>query len=231
VGVAADGRGWLLTDRGRVDTKNPERHQACSYLELLERTLGIRGEPHDLALHAADRHRVKMQSWLAERRRMPGKLIALAPVAAYGPAKEWPAEHFAALIDRLAEHGAESVMVGTAGERERCAAVAAASRSQALVAAGETNLGELVALLSLCDGFAGNDSGAMHVAAALGIPSVGIFGSTNPVRTGPLGPRTKVLYQPPACSPCLARTCRFGHYECLRNIEPAAVIDALLAIA
>ena len=112
-----------------------------------------------------------MRDWLAARRRRSGPLIALAVAAAYGPAKEWPVARYAALIDRLAErHGAECVLVGAPGERAALRAVAAASRAGALVAAGETSIGQALALLSLCDGFAGNDSGSMHVAAALGIP-------------------------------------------------------------
>jgi heptosyltransferase-2 len=85
----------------------------------------------------------------------------------------------------------------------------------------------LLALLSLCDAFAGNDSGAMHAAGALGLPTVGIFGSTRADRTGPLGPRTRVLYRPLPCSPCLARTCRRGDYECLKQIRPEEVFAAL----
>ena len=101
------------------------------------------------------------------------------------------------------------------------------AKAGAIVAAGASNVTELNALLSLCDGFAGNDSGAMHLAAAVGIPTVGIFGSTNPARTGPQGPRAIVIYHQLDCSPCLKRTCRFGHYECLRGIEPAEVVTAL----
>jgi len=101
------------------------------------------------------------------------------------------------------------------------------SRTGAVVAAGKTDVAELKALLSLCDGFAGNDSGAMHLAAALGIPAVGIFGSTNPARTGPVGAKADVIYHPVDCSPCLKRACRFGHYQCLRGIAPAEIAAAL----
>jgi ADP-heptose:LPS heptosyltransferase len=99
-----------------------------------------------------------------------------------------------------------------------------------MIAAGHTNIGQLIALLSLCDGFIGNDSGCMHLAGALGIPTVAIFGSTNPVRTGPMGPKTRVIYHKLECSPCLARTCRFGHYHCLTQIEPVELADAMAAM-
>jgi heptosyltransferase II len=101
------------------------------------------------------------------------------------------------------------------------------SRVGALIAAGATDVAELKALLSLCDGFAGNDSGAMHLAAALGKPAVGIFGSTDPARTGPIGEKAAVIYHSVSCSPCLKRTCRFGHYQCLQGIQPAEVAAAL----
>ncbi len=89
------------------------------------------------------------------------------------------------------------------------------------------SIGEAMAMLSLCDGFAGNDSGSMHVAGALGIPTVGLYGSTRPERTGPLGTRTRVIYHPIECSPCLEHTCRFGHYNCLTQITAEEVLHAL----
>ncbi|MGH7896696.1 MAG: glycosyltransferase family 9 protein, partial [Candidatus Binatia bacterium] len=125
---------------------------------------------------------------------------------------------------------AESVLVGAPSERARSSEIAAATRAGALVAAGETTIGELAALLSLSAGFAGNDSGTMHLAGALGIPTVGLFGSTDPDRTGPLGPRTCVVYRRIECSPCLARTCRFGHYECLKRIAADEVVEALAGL-
>ena len=97
--------------------------------------------------------------------------------------------------------------------------------------ADQVVIGEVMALLSMADGFAGNDSGCMHLAGAIGIPTVGIFGSTSPARTAPLGPRTKVIYHPIECSPCLARTCRFGHYRCLTQVSAEEVAQSLEALA
>jgi heptosyltransferase II len=227
-GMAAQGRSYLLTDAVRAPAPDLTRHQAHDYLDVLREALGIDGSIEDVRVVGAPSRTAKMRAWLAERRRGDGPLIALAPAAAYGPAKEWPADRYAALVDELREvDGAECVLVGTPSERDRCVEVAAASRSSALIAAGATDVGDLLALLSHCDAFAGNDSGAMHVAGALGIPTVGIFGSTCPERTGPLGPRTRVLYEQIACSPCLERTCRFDHYDCLRRVSVAHVVAAL----
>jgi heptosyltransferase-2 len=227
IGYARDWRAPLLTTSVEPSPAVARAHQVHWYLDLVRQTLGAEGSENvALDVDAAARGR---RSWLASRRRRPqSRLIALAPAAAYGPAKEWPAPSYAALIDRLAERSdAECVLVGAPSERERCEAVAAASTAGALVAAGETSAGDLAALVSHCDGFAGNDSGCMHVAGALGKPTVGIYGSTSPERTGPRGPRTRVLYRRLACSPCLARTCRFGHYDCLRQIGPDDVTQAL----
>ena len=228
-GLAAQGRGPLLTHKVRRVADSVEGLQVQQYLHLLRRSLGTDGSGDDCTPDVHEPHRTKMRAWLAARRRHPQrKLVALAAGAAFGPAKEWPAAHYAALIDLLAQrYGAECVLVGSAGERQKCEEVVAASKEGALLAAGETNVGELLALLSLCDGFAGNDSGSMHVAGALGIPTVGLYGSTNPERTGPLGPRTKVLYHRIECSPCLQRTCRFGHYNCLKQIATEEVAQAL----
>lgn len=228
-GYVRDARGWLLTGGVARTAATLQGHQVHYRLHMLERAFGIDGDPSDYVPDVADAAREAMQAWLTARRRKPGKLVALAPGAAYGPAKEWPAGHWAALIDMLAaRHGCECVLVGGAGERGKCEEVAAASRNGALVAAGETSVGELIALLSLCDGFAGNDSGAMHIAGALGVPTVGIFGSTSPKRTSPLGPRTKVIYRGIDCSPCLQRTCRFGHYNCLTEISVEEVCAELI---
>lgn len=229
VGWRSDGRRLLLTDP--VEPPRREGHQSLEYFDLLRRGLGIDAEAPGIALPVAERHLTAVREWLTRRRPHPSKpLIAMAVAAAYGPAKEWPGARYAALIDLLTDLGAECVLIGAANERGRCEAVAARSRAGALVAAGDVDLGETIALLSLCQGFAGNDSGAMHVAGALGIPTVGLFGSTSPDRTAPLGPRTHVIYHKVECSPCLQRTCRYGHYDCLHRIEAAEVVEALRSL-
>ena len=232
VGFVADARGAMLTHRATAPPEAMVRHQVHYWLSMIHETLGIVGDPADYAIDVPEPNRARMREWLAAHRKEPrSRLIAIAPAAAYGPAKEWPAENYATLIDMLAErYDADCVLVGAPSERARCEEVARASRVGALVAAGETTIGELIAILSLSDAFIGNDSGCMHLAGALGIPTVAIFGSTNPDRTGPLGPRTRVIYHGLECSPCLARTCRFGHYNCLQQVHPVEVLDALLAL-
>jgi len=230
-GYITDARGFMLTHRTPPPPDALSGHQAFYWLALLRETLGLEPVP-DAEQHKLEVGRVnlkRMRAWLGAKRVHPGApLVAVAPAAAYGPAKEWPLVRYAALIDLIAEgFGAECVLVGAPSERLKCQQVAATSQAGAIIAAGETNVGELIALLSLCDGFAGNDSGAMHLAAALWLPTVGIFASTNPARTGPTGPRAGFLYRPIECSPCLERTCRFGHYNCLRQITPEEVAATL----
>lgn len=227
-GLVRDGRGWMLTNRAAPDGQLMKRHQVHYWLEMLKATLSVDADLVRLAPEVAPTNLARMREWLAARRNAFPKLVAIAPAAAYGPAKEWPPSYFAALVRALAERGVQCVLVGGAGDLAGCEAIAAAaSHCDAIIAAGQTNIGELMALLSLCDGFVGNDSGAAHLASSLGIPTIAIFGSTAPQRTGPLGPRTTILYQGLSCSPCLARTCRFGHYRCLRDIAPPQALAAL----
>ena len=228
-GFARDARGLLLTNKLTPSAEILEVHQVHYYLHMLKETLGIDGSVGEFAPDICPGALERMRVFLSTRRKSPNApLIGLAVAAAYGPAKEWPADLYARLIDLLAEkHGAECVLVGAPNEKRKSEEAAALSKSGAIIAAGETSVGELLALLSLCSAFAGNDSGSMHVAGALGQPTVGIYGSTRADRTGPLGARTKILYKQIECSPCLQRTCRFGHYDCLKLITPEEVAWAL----
>jgi hypothetical protein len=194
---------------GVTATPDVERTHGCWYLHLDCVPTSVSTRPRPVRARRAPRT-ARMQEWLAARRRRRGGSSRCAR-RALRAAKEWPAAHWAALVDLLAARDVESVLVGAPSERARCLEVAAACRAGALVAAGETSVGELVALLALADAFAGNDSGAMHVAGALGRPTVGIFGSTSPERTSPLGERARCSADRIECSPCLpARTCPSG---------------------
>ena len=230
-GFIADARGAILTLKASPPPEALNRHQVHYWLSMLRETGVADGDAGDFAIEndVHGPHRERMREWLAaNRKRVGAPIFAIAPAAAYGPAKEWPAGRYGELIDLLAHRDdAEVVLVGAPSERAKCDEVAAASKSGAIVAAGGTNIGELVALLSLCDGFIGNDSGCAHIAGALGIPTVTIFGSTNPDRTRPLGSKTRVIYRKLECSPCLARTCRFGHYNCLTQVQTVEPADAI----
>lgn len=157
-------------------------------------------------------------------------LLVLAPGASYGPAKQWPAARFRVIAERWISTGGMVLAVGAPGDAE-AAAGAVAGLQEARAIAGKTTLLQLAYLLTMASAVVANDSGTMHLAAALGRPGVAIFGSTDPLATGPLGSCWYVLRQPLPCSPCLQRTCRRTDtpYECLQAISPDDVWAALQA--
>jgi heptosyltransferase-2 len=152
--------------------------------------------------------------------------VAVAPGAAYGTAKCWPASRYAALADRLiADFGADVILFGTAAERAEAEKISAAMRCRPVTLVGETPIGDLPGLLAACHLFIGNDSGAMHLAAAVGLPVVAIFGPTNPAGTAPATPRLRLVQQPVSCSPCFLRRCPVDH-RCMTRIAVDAVYEA-----
>ena len=150
-------------------------------------------------------------------------VVALCPGADYGPAKRWPAEHFAALAERCAEAGAEVWVLG--GPRD--AGSILSTSTSAVDLAGRTSLLDAVDLLSAASAVVANDSGLMHVAAALDVPVVAVYGSSSPRFTPPLSDRAVVMQRELDCRPCFRRECPLGHTDCLHGIAPAQVFDAL----
>src|SRR5262249_17992581 len=145
------------------------------------------------------------------------------PGASYGSAKCWPPERFAAVADCLvSDLHADVILFGTPAEQEIAARISAAMKTRAISLVGKTSMRDLAALFAVCSVFVGNDSGAMHVAAAAGLPVVGIFGPTDPDATAPLTPRFTLIREPVSCSPCFLRTCPIDH-RCMTRIEVDAV--------
>jgi heptosyltransferase II len=170
----------------------------------------------------------------------PGAYWVFAPGAEYGPAKCWPAEHYAALARELGVRFAARpvLLLGSGKEAELCERIAQAAGVHddgaviCHVLAGKTSLMQALALIAGAAGLVSNDSGLMHVAAAFGLPQVALFGSTSPEHTPPLNPRARVLWFKEElqldCAPCFERTCRFGHLRCLTEIAPERVLSALM---
>lgn len=159
-----------------------------------------------------------------------GPILVLCPGAEYGPAKCWPEEYFKVLAKTCAHAGWRIWVLGTEKEVALGAAIAAAAGSRGFNLAGQTSLDEAVDLISFADAVVTNDSGLMHVAAALKRPVVAIFGSSDPRHTPPLHPQAQVLSLALACAPCFKRHCPLGHLKCLRDIHPEMVLERLALV-
>lgn len=230
IGYNRDARGFLLTRA--VDVPRPGEtagHEAYYYLELLRRAGWVerfeKVEQIELRVDPAARDAAETVLGRAGARRDAFR-IAIAPGAAYGSAKCWPPERYAVLADRLiAEFDGDVILFGTVAETEVVRRILAAMCRRAVNLVGQTSIGELAACFSLCHLFIGNDSGAMHVAAAAGLPVVGIFGPSDPAGTAPVTPRFSLVRQPVSCSPCFLRHCPVDH-RCMTRIAVDAVYAA-----
>lgn len=154
--------------------------------------------------------------------------VALAPGAEYGPAKRWPAEKFAALAKALHAKGRACVVIGSAKETPLAAEIAARAGVPVADATGRTTIPEVIDLIAAASAVVTNDSGLMHVAAALDRPLAAVFGSSSAARTPPLSPLARVIERDDLpCRPCFKRECPLGHTACLNGIEAERVIAAL----
>lgn len=154
------------------------------------------------------------------------RVLALCVGAEYGPAKRWPAEHFAAVARHYRAQGWQVWLLGSARDAPATAAVNGAADEGCVDLAGRTNLGQACDLIATADLVVSNDSGLMHVAAALGRPLVAVYGSSDPGFTPPLSQRARVLSLNLPCSPCFNRECPLGHLRCLNDLAPAQVLKA-----
>jgi len=230
IGYNREGRGFLLTRA--VDVPRPGEvpaHEAYYYLELLRRAGWIERLPavEHIAIRVEPSQRERAEEILRRAGARHGAFrAALAPGAAYGAAKCWPTARYAALANRLiADFDADVVLFGSAAESVVAERISAAMQRRPVVLVGESSIGDLPGLLATCQLFIGNDSGAMHVAAAVGLPVVGIFGSTDPAGTAPVTPRFTLVRHLVSCSPCFLRECPVDH-RCMTRVEVDAVYEA-----
>ena len=224
VGYQGEGRYVLLNQRLKSPAGRPP--MVAFYSALAGQPVPLNERPQlrfDATVLRAATRAVNVQQ---------GAYWAFAPGAEYGPAKCWPAAHYAALAASLfAQHGQPVLLMGSGKEAALCEEIAAAAPGACIVMAGKTSLIDAMALIAAARGVVSNDSGLMHVAAAFGVPQAAVFGSTSPEHTPPLNPRARVLWLKEElqleCSPCFERTCRFGHYRCLTELSPMRVESAL----
>ncbi len=230
-GYATAARGPLLTRRSRRASGARRAHQSDYYRQLVT-GLGVPcGDelPH-LAPGAESQRRAEA---LLPAATVTGRLVGMAPGAAYGQAKQWAPDRMAALARRLVESDDVTVvLVGAAHDREASRAIESWLRTHAPHAVrrvidltDRTTVGALVGLIARMAVFVSNDSGAMHVAAAAGRPVVAVFGPTDERRTRPLGDHA-VLTAPVFCRPCLLRDCPIDH-RCMKRVSVDAVYEAV----
>ena len=232
IGYNRDARGFLLTKPIRVPRAGEiPAHEKYYYLELLKRAGWIDALPEipEISLNVSEEEsrqaEAKLQTFGSQ---VDAVRIAVGAGASYGSAKCWPPERFAKAINQLLkERKAEVILFGTPAEAGVSAAIRAGLDQPALDLTGATQIAELPALLACCTAFLGNDSGAMHVAAAVGLPVVAVFGPTDPEGTAPVTPRCTIVQEKPYCSPCFLRRCPTDH-RCMTAIAPQRVSEGIV---
>ncbi len=226
IGYKRDGRQLLLTCAVDVPKRGDiPRHERFYYLELLRRAGLIDALPASQA--------IRLQRGASPNGK---RVIGVSPGAAYGTAKRWLPERFAEAAGALATaRGASIALFGSKSERELCEEVARllnlhpGNGHPVTNYAGQTTLAQFIDLASGCEVFLTNDSGAMHIASALGVPTVAIFGATDDTTTGPTGSNARVIRQPVDCSPCLLRECPIDH-RCMTGVSAERVVKEALEL-
>jgi len=234
-GYPTDGRSLLLTDRLEFERDYRSVHQVRYYLNAVrqveERLAGessISVTDVQPRLTANEESRSAARALLAVTNLSPAsRIIALNPGATNSRAKRWLPERFAEAADQLADrYGFETMIVGSGGDVPIANRVAGLMRSRAAVLAGKTSASDLKGLLSLASVMISNDTGGAHVSAALGVPTVIVFGPTEHVSTKPLANLAEVVRQPVECSPCMLRDCPIDH-RCMTRVESVNVVQVV----
>lgn len=235
IGYRRDARSWLLT---RAITR-PEKgeippHQRFYYLELLKRAKLIDDYSLNSSIHlagaqaAAEKGRQHFRN-----RQVRTAVIGVSPGAAYGGAKRWLPERFGEAAVKVArERNAAIAIFGSREEVDVCAQVQhaiEAAGQRCLNFAGNTTLGAFIEMAAACEVYLTNDSGPMHIASALGVPTVVVFGATDEDATGPTGDLYRIVREPVECSPCLLRECPIDH-RCMTRIAAARVAETALGL-
>lgn len=227
-GYRIRGRGWMFTEPVSLVNDWYTQHQTDYYLGL-SRDLE-KAEPERVS-------KIEVSSWAKEQAREllvaagwrpGGAIIGIHATASYGPAKCWLPERFRQLIEELQEkYNCWIFICGANNEKNKVEEVLVGikDRKRILNLAGQTDISQLAGLQSLCRVFIANDSGPMHLAAAIGVPVVAVFGSTDSERTGPRG-KSVIVKKDISCSPCLKRECSIG-LKCMQQIAVAEVMQAV----
>jgi heptosyltransferase-2 len=220
IGYNRDARGFLLTHSIPVPRPGEiPRHERFYYLELLRRA-GVIDRLPESSL-------IRLNPPPVTR----GRVVGVSPGAAYGTAKRWLPERFAEAALRIArQRNASIALFGSSEERALCDQIAASLGGHPHQNhAGQTTLAQFIELAAGCEVFLTNDSGAMHIASALGLPTIAIFGATDHLGTGPTGPNARIVREKVDCSPCLLRECPIDH-RCMTLVTTERVATEALAL-
>jgi heptosyltransferase-2 len=224
-GYDSDGRGIILTHSVARSKEIKKAHQVDYYLEMVKALgcLSVDKEMHlETRINSHDASSV-LSKYTADSQK---PVVGIAPGATYGPAKKWFPERFAAVADKIADTlNCQVIILGGKSDADTAANVCKFARTAPINLAGKTNLKEAVYLISQCRLFISNDSGLMHVAGALNIPTIALFGSTNPATTAPVGNQSFVIRREVSCSPCLKKTCPTD-FRCMKLISADDVFRA-----
>lgn len=223
-GFDSDARGLLLTNRVHCTKEIKKVHQIDYYLEMVK-ALGCVDTNREL--HMETKINIPeagntLRKFVRDEKK---PVIGIAPGATYGPAKKWLPDRFAAVADRLSrDFSAQVIMMGGKADAETALEVQKSAGVEFINLCGKTTVREAVYLISQCRLFISNDSGLMHVAGALNVPTVAIFGSTNPITTAPAGSKSVIVRREVPCSPCLKRTCPTD-FRCMKLISVEDVLQ------
>jgi len=224
-GYIGELRHWILNDARRLDQERlPQIAQRYAALGL-SRGEELKTPLPALALRVDEAARRAVLDRLGLDRNRPA--AALCPGAEYGPAKRWPARYFAELAHGLAARGCAVWLVGSQSDRQVGAEIERAAGGICRNLCGETTLTEAIDVLASSTLVVSNDSGLMHVAAALGKPLIALYGSSSPAFTPPLSSRAQILKLDLPCSPCFQRECPLGHFNCMMQLTPERVLAAV----
>ncbi len=235
IGYARDGRSWLLTQAIPVPKPGETpKHQRFYYLELLKRAALISDYDFDTSIRLSGSAAAAFEGrkhFSAEN--IQGSVIGVCPGAAYGSAKRWLPERFAEAAITIAQHRGTAVAVfGSQEEQAICAVVSAQIAASGVTCtdfSGRTSLASFIELVAACEVCLTNDSGPMHIASALGVPTVVVFGATDEHATGPTGSTNRIVREPVACSPCLLRECPIDH-RCMTKVTASRVAETALRL-
>lgn len=227
MGYDTERRGSLLTHRISIPSWRAERHEIFYYLNIVDefnvRVLGDQLRPSiepDFHLDVSEGRQQQAREILALRGAGDNQpLVLLCPGSVNSRAKRWPAERYAALSDQFAETGAKVALIGAPSELDVSLTVAALTRHPPTILTGKTSVSEVIALISIADVLITNDTGPAHIGAAVGTPTLVIFGPTNPLTTRPFGAAAEIVREPPECAPCMLRDCPIDH-RCMTVSAP-----------